>query len=211
MLRKFSAEIEGKPHDVRNQDDQDFILFVIDRVAGKEVFEKGNLCQTGYAVDRIRVGLLDQPAEDVDFAVLQANVMLDAALADDRLVDSADVRGTGLRRNHDVHLHADFVVRVNARRHVHVHADVEILKLRVHQGIDGAGRRAHADPGLKASGRHGNAVADAQLGGLPVDDANFRIVEDLRRRVRHQERRRRARHRHAVAVGENVRIVESAD
>ncbi len=93
--RSDAAQVFGRdrrqPHDVRNQDDQDFVLFVIDRVAGKEVFQEGKLCQAGDSSGRVRVGLLDQPAEHVDFAVLQANVMLDAALADDRLVDPANV------------------------------------------------------------------------------------------------------------------------
>ncbi len=69
----------------------------------------------------------------------------------------------------------------------------------------GSGR---ADPGLEAARGHGNAVADAKFGGLSIDDANFRIVEDLRRRIRHQEIRRRAWHRHAITLAENRGIVD---
>ncbi len=85
---------------------------------------------------------------------------------------------------------------MDARRHVHVHADVQILKLRVHQGIDAAGSRpgsAHADAGLETSGGNRDAIADAQLGGLSIHHANFGIVENLRRGVRHQERGRARR------------------
>ncbi len=39
----------------------------------------------------VGIGLLDQSAKHVDFAVFQTNVMLDAALADDRLIDPADI------------------------------------------------------------------------------------------------------------------------
>src|SRR5215472_853052 len=107
--------------------------------------------------------------------------MLDAALADDGLIDPADVRRSGLRRDFDMYLHADFTVGVNARRYVHIHAYVEVLKLgvyqRVHDARSGAGR-TDADAGLEAAGGHGDTIADLELGGLSIHHTNFRIVED---------------------------------
>src|SRR4029077_5477445 len=131
----------------------------------------------------VHVGLLDQSAKDIYFAVLEPNVMFDAALADNPLVDHANICGSSLRGDHHVDFQADFAVWVNARGDVYVHADVQVLKLRVHQRIDYSGARAgrtDSNSGLKTTGRHGNTVADFEFGGLSIDHANFRVIENLR-------------------------------
>ncbi len=95
---------------------------------------------------------------------------------------------------------------MNARRDVHVHADVQILELGVDQGIDQTARGSAADSNarLKTPGRNRNAIADAKLGGLAVNDANFRVVDNVRRAVGHQEICLRARQRQAVVRGGQV-------
>src|SRR5258708_27904525 len=109
-------------------------------VVGKKVAEERQLGESGPSVDGVRVGALDQPAEDVDLAILQTDIMLDAALTDDRLVDSADVLRSGHRGNHHVHLHADLMIRMDARRHIHIYAHIEVLKLYIYHRIKSAGR-----------------------------------------------------------------------
>ena len=49
-----------------------------------------------------------------------------------------------------------------------------------------------------------NAIADAKLGGLAINDANFRVVDNVRRAVGHQEICLRARQRQAVVRGRQV-------
>ena len=83
----------------------------------------------------LRSVAFDQPAQHAHFAIFQPDIVLDFALADDRLLDSADVASSGDLRNVDGQLHADFAVRMHARRHVDIHADVDVLELRVHQRV----------------------------------------------------------------------------
>ena len=118
--------------------------------------------EPGDAVQILRSVALDQAAQDAHFAVLQSNVVLDFVLADDRLLDSADVARAGNLRDVDGQLHADVAVRMHPRRDVDIHADVDVLKLRVDQGVDDAraAADAHSHARLKAAGRDRHALAD---------------------------------------------------
>ena len=71
--------------------------------------------------------------------------MLDLALSDDGLADTADVLLTGDSGNVHRHLERDLAVRVDARRDVDIDSDVEILELSVDQRIDADS----ADAGLE--------------------------------------------------------------
>ena len=79
-------------------------------------------------------------------------------------------------------LHADFMVGMHAWRNVHVHADVQILELSVHQGVDARG--ANADARLEAARGDRHAVAHAKFRRLPVNGANFRVLNNFGVRVR---------------------------
>jgi hypothetical protein len=103
------------------------------------------------------------------------------ALADDRLLNSADGGSTRHGRNFDNHFHADFVIGMHTWSDVYVDTNFEILKLRVHQRVDA--RSANSDSRLEAAGGHWHLVAYAKLGGLPVDGANFGVLNNLGVRV----------------------------
>src|SRR5690242_10071797 len=66
---------------------------------------------------------------------------------------------------------------MNVRRNVDVHADVEILELRVH--AQRAHASADAERRAERSGSHGNAVADFEAGFNAVGSANLRILQNL--------------------------------
>ena len=119
-----------------------------------------------------RVGLLDQTAQNVRFAFFQPNLVLDLSLRNNRLLNAADVRLPGHRRNFHAHLHAHFVVRVYARRNVHVHADVDVLELRVHQRVheSRARRRPTPTPAWKLPVATGTRSPILNFAGCPSTD-----------------------------------------
>ncbi len=84
-------------------------------------------------------------AQQVDFAFLQTNLVLDLALPDDGLGDSADVGGAVNLGNFHGDLQSDIAVGMHAGSDVDVHAHIEILKLGIDQGVDADA----ADAGLK--------------------------------------------------------------
>src|ERR1700676_5543383 len=92
------------------------------------------------------------------------------------------------------------------RRYVHIHADVQILKLRVHQGVDEASpcSSSNTNARLETSGCDRDSIANAKFGSLSIDDADFRVIDDVRRAVRHQEICLRAGQRQAVIRGRKV-------
>src|SRR4029077_3890079 len=107
--------------------------------------------------------------------------MLDLALPDDWLADTADVGIARHRRNIQADLHAYFASRVHSRRNVDVHAHIEILKLRVDQRVDAYS----TDARLKRTRRHRHAVTDLQRGLLSIECSNLRILDDLGAAVPH--------------------------
>src|SRR5208282_2517750 len=144
-----------------------------------------------------------------DLAFLQPHVVFDLALADDGLVDSAQVDFAGDRGNIDHDLQTDFTVQVNARRNVNVHADVLILELGVHQRVDDTRGAGGAQAGLEAAGGHGDAVADLQFGRLSIHHADFGVVNDLCGRVGEQGHGGSARQGNAeVGAGEAMELLE---
>src|SRR5260370_10395037 len=114
--------------------------------------------------ESLGVDLLEESAQDARFAFLQANVVLNFALADDWLLDAADGGGARYGRDFDGNFQTNLVVGMDAGRYVRVNADVDVLELRVHEGID-----AGLAPCLEASRSNGHAVADAELRRLAID------------------------------------------
>src|ERR1700756_781971 len=105
--------------------------------------------------------------------------MLDLALPDDWLADTADVGIARHRRNIQADLHAHFASGMHSRRNVDVHTHIEILKLRIDQWVD-----AHAaDARLKRTRRHRHAVTDLEGSLLSVECSNLRILDNFCRTV----------------------------
>src|SRR5215467_2601155 len=168
-------------HDTRNEHDQDVVFGAVRFVFGKQILHQGNLGKTWPSVYGFAVGLAKQAAQNAGLAFPQANVVLDLVLTDDRLLDAADGLEAGDLRDFQRDLEADFVVGVDARRDVDVHADVDVGELCVHERIDRRG--PHADASLEAAGSDGHAAADIEFGWLAVDGANFGVLDDLAGRV----------------------------
>ena len=132
--------------------------------------------QAGKAAERFHILILEDATEQVDFSLAQANFMLNFALPNDRLCDPANISVSGDRGNIHHHLQRDFpAARMYVGRNINVNAYVEVLELRVHQGID-----AHsADARLERPRRDRNTVTDLQRCLLPVQSANLRVLNQL--------------------------------
>src|SRR6201993_4327922 len=106
--------------------------------------------------------------------------MRNFALANYRLLDTADcdlVRDGGYL---NLQLQTDVAVWVNTRSNLDVDTDIDVLELRVDKRIHetGASSRTPADSGLEAAGCHGDAVADIQLCRLPFQGTNLRVLNN---------------------------------
>src|SRR4029077_2008709 len=180
------AQVRGgdgrQANDVRRQDNQDLVVLNLMGVVGEQIFRQRDFRKAGDAILVLRLRALDQAAQDAYFAFFQPHVVLNLPLADNRLIDASDVAGASDGRNFDGKLHAHLVVRMDPGSDVNVHADVNILKLSVHQGVDHtrAATDADSDARLKASCCHRDAIADLQGSLLSIGDANFRILNDAR-------------------------------
>ena len=135
----------------------------------------GMLERPGNAGHLLGVLLVDQAAEQVDFAFMHADVVLHLALSDDRLVDAAEVDVAGDGRDVEVDVHGDVAVVVHVRQQFHVHADVDEVELRVDQRVDADA----ADAGLEAAGGGRLALADLQGGFDAVHRAELGRLQDL--------------------------------
>src|SRR5947199_391837 len=98
----------GHSHDSRRQHDQHFILLVVCFIVRKQVAKQRKLREARPAFQCLAVGPLDQAAEYADFAFLQANVILDDALADDRLRNTTNRLIARMRRDFHFQFQSDF-------------------------------------------------------------------------------------------------------
>src|SRR6185312_1722937 len=187
-------------HQAWNQHENDFILPPVDVLVAEQVFQNGTRYQSRNAADVLGPGVLQQSPEQVDFAFFQADLVLDLFLPDHRLLNSADVDGVGLRRN----VHRDFqrnvAVEMDSWLNIDVYANVQILELRIDQGINSDA----ANAGLKRPSGHGNARADLQCGLLPIGGANLRVLQQLGIGVAHQQMQRGLRNAHREVCGIDV-------
>ena len=192
---------------MRNQHEDQFIVRALLVFGGEEVAEKRDRRKPRNSVDRLALVLLQDPAHDVGFTFAHANFVLDLALPDDWLLNAADI----LVRIHgrDVHrqLQRHFVSSVNMRRDIDIHADVNVIELRVDQRIDADA----TDSGLKRAGRHRNTLADLQRSLLSVKGTYLWLLQDLGIAVGIQEVGGRRRNRDLKIGGIQVRQAVQVD
>src|SRR5258706_9229659 len=154
---------------------------MIRALAGEQVPKQWDVRESRPAVQRFGVDALEEAAENTGFAFFQANVVLNFALADDRLLDTTDGGASGHGGDFYRNLQANLMVGMDARGDVCINADVDVLELCVHEGIDADGASS-----LEAAGGDGDAVADAHLCGLTIDGWQFRILNDAGCAVGHK-------------------------
>src|ERR1700676_5376118 len=162
-------------HNVRNQDEDGLGFRMIGGALPEEIFQDGNLGESGNAGQRLGLRVLEHAAEHVDFAFLQSDFVLDLSLPDHGLADAADVGCAGDGRNVHHNLQRHLAVGVDLGRDIDVYADVEILELRVHQRVDADA----ADAGLEGARRDRYAVADLERSFLAIHGANLRFLNEL--------------------------------
>ena len=71
------------------------------------------LDRPGMPVICLGVLLVDQAAQEVDLALVHADVVRDLALSDDGLVDAAQIDAAGDVGDIDIHVHGDVAVIVD--------------------------------------------------------------------------------------------------
>ena len=135
----------------------------------------GMLASPGMPVMRLGLLVFGEAAQKLHRALGHADIVRDLALADDRLVDAAQVDVAGHAGNVQVDVQGDIAVIVHARGDFHVDADIDEGELRVDQRIDADA----ADAGLEAAGGGGLAVADLQRGLHVVHGAQLRRLQHL--------------------------------
>src|SRR6266446_561107 len=133
--------------------------------------------------------------------------MLDLALADDGLVDAADVDARSHRRNVERHLQSNFPSGMHAGSDVNVDADIKVLKLGIDERIDSHSTNA----GLKRTRRYRHAIADLQRRLLPVQSADLWILDELGVAVAQQRRGGGRRNGHLKVGGIEIRKAVQVD
>src|SRR5262249_14757363 len=194
--------------DVRNQHNENLALLFLYVLAGEKVPQQGDPRETWPAGQRFFSSALNYPAENIDFTLLHRNIVVNHALADNGLLDPADVHAPSHRRDFHLHLQADFVARVDARGDVHVHAHIDVLELRVHKRVHDPctayARCAYANARLETACGDRDAITDAQLGRLSVHHADLWILDDFCGAVGQQRGSGRTRQPNAIVRGRKV-------
>src|SRR5271166_6119165 len=145
-----------RPHDVRRDGEDDLVFLLLLVFLCEEVFQNGNLRQQGIATEGLCLSVVENSAHQVDFSVSQPRFEIDTALSDGRLIDAAYVLRSGDGRNLEGHFQGDFAIRMDVRRDVDVHPDINVLKLSVHQRPETLG----SSRGSERTGCYGNAIAN---------------------------------------------------
>src|SRR5581483_8213099 len=122
------------------------------------VLQYWNLCQSRDAGKISGLRIFKHSAHQVGFALTQSHHVLDLSLTDDWLGDTANIGVASHGRDVHCGLQRNVAIRMNRGRYVDVHADIEILKLRVNQWVD----TYTADAGLERTGCDRNAFTNLQ-------------------------------------------------
>ena len=170
--------------DMRHDGKDNLIFGMILGGLPEQVFQDRNLGQARNAAQRLCLLVFHDSAQQVGFAVFEADFVFDLALPDDGLADAANVLLACDRGNIHQNLESDFAIGMNVRSDVDVHADVEILELRVDQRVDADA----ADARLERSSGDGNPVTNFQRSFLSIESANLRILNQLGVAVAHHRR-----------------------
>src|SRR5438034_10873726 len=78
-------------NDVRNQDKDDFIFLMLCIGLRKQILQNRNLGQSRNPAQRFDILILQKSTQQIYFAFLQPDFMLDLSLSDYWLVDAANV------------------------------------------------------------------------------------------------------------------------
>ena len=122
-----------RPDDMRRDGKDNFVLPTILILLPEEIFQYRDLRQPGITAERVRLGVFQNPTDQVDFSVPQTGFVLDATLADDRLADTANILRSTDRGDFQGHLQRDFALGMNTRSDIDVDTHVEILELSIDQ------------------------------------------------------------------------------
>ena len=101
--------------------------------------------------------------------------MFDFSLADNGLLDTANIRIARDRRNIHCDLQRDIAVRMDTGRHVNVYAHIEILKLGVNQRVNADA----TDARLERTCGYRDAVTNLERSLLPIDGTDLRVLDQL--------------------------------
>ena len=176
-----------RPHNMWGDGEHNLSFPVFSIVLSEQILKDGKPAEPGIAAQRLRLRVLQDAAQQVDFAICQPGRMLDAALADDGLCDSANRLRTGYGGDLQRHLQGDFAVGMNVRSNIDVHADIQILELSADQGTNAASTN---DAGLERAGGDRYTVADPQCGLLVIQSSDLGVLQELGVAIARQERER---------------------
>ncbi len=93
------------------QDEYDFVLRVVGVGLRKKVFQDRDRGQPRNPGQSFRLLVFHDAAQQVDFTIFQADLMLDLALSDHGLADAANAYVRGHRRDVERHLQAKLLLR----------------------------------------------------------------------------------------------------
>src|SRR5271166_810196 len=196
-----------RAHDVWNHHEHQFVVLPLFVLSGEEITEERYRSEPRDAVDRLALRFLKDSAHDVGFAFTHADLMVNLSLTDDRLLNATDVHvgvdGGNVHRD----FQRDLIGSMTVRRHINVHANVDVVELCINQRIDADA----ADAGLERSGSYRHALPDLERGLLAVQSTNLRLLQDLCITVVVQERRRRRGDGYLKVSGIEVRKAVEVD
>src|SRR4029077_16823548 len=97
-------------NNMRRNYDKNFLILGFHVLLRSKVTQERNIRESRPAGNGFAIRPLDQAAEDINFAVLQPNIVLDFPRADHRLTDSAYILLAGNRGNLYRKFQADFAI-----------------------------------------------------------------------------------------------------
>src|SRR5580704_5027049 len=138
----------------------------------KKIFQNWNLSQSRNSAQSLGLGIVQDPANQARFTIPQTDFVLNFLLSNDGLADAADARLVNYGGNLHADLQSHFAVGVHVRRDINIHADIQVLKLSVYQGVN-----THAtDSRLERPCRYRHALADLERGLLVIERAHLGIL-----------------------------------
>ena len=100
---------------------------------GEDVLQDRHLAQKRPSTNGDEILLLQESAQDVDFAFLEADHLIGCTLADNRFGNAANVGRALLLRGDDFDFEGYVAVIVHDRRNLDLHTNIQVGELGVHQ------------------------------------------------------------------------------